>query len=215
MSGVSNSNFTYISKQMFKKKSMKNSMAKFLVLVLIACSLLSFDLPVDWFKAGNKPGSYEMGIDKGAGQDGKNAATIKSIDEKIDGFGTLMQQSKPDKFMSKRIRMTGFLKSENVTGWAGLWLRIDQTGSQKPLSIDNMKDRKITGTTAWKKYEIVLDVPDNASLIAYGALLDGTGQIWFDDISFEIVDESIALTGTHNGKESKMQSEPSNLDFEK
>lgn len=188
---------------------------KYLLLLSATAFFLSFDLPVGWFKAGNKPNSYEMGIDKGSGQDGKNAATIKSVEEKIEGFGTLMQQSKPDKFMSKRVRMTGFLKSENVTGWAGLWLRIDQTGSQKPLSIDNMKDRKITGTTSWKKYEIVLDVPDNTSLIAYGALLDGTGQIWFDNLSFEIVDQNVPLTGTHIGNESKMQKEPSNLDFEK
>ena len=156
-----------------------------------------------------------MGIDKGSGQDGKNAATIKSVEEKIEGFGTLMQQSKPDKYIGKRIKMTGFLKAEKVNGWAGLWLRIDQTGSQKPLSIDNMKDRKITGTSDWKKYEIVLDVPENASLIAYGALLDGTGQIWFDNLSFDIVDENVPLTVTHIGKEAKMQSEPSNLDFEK
>ena len=188
---------------------------KYLLLLSATAFSLSFDLPLGWFKAGNKPNSYEMGIDKGSGQDGKNAATIKSVEEKIEGFGTLMQQSKPDKYIGKRIKMTGFLKAEKVNGWAGLWLRIDQTGSQKPLSIDNMKDRKITGTSDWKKYEIVLDVPENASLIAYGALLDGTGQIWFDNLSFDIVDENVPLTGTHNGKEAKMQSEPSNLDFEK
>ncbi len=61
--------------------------------------------------------------------------------------------------------MTGYLKSDSVNGWTGLWLRVDNADNQ-PLSFDNMYDRGITGTTAWTKYEIILDVPDNASNLA-------------------------------------------------
>lgn len=177
-------------------------------------ALLSFDLPKDWFKAGSKPQSYDMGIDKGAGQDGKSCATIKSIDKKIDGFGTLMQNFLPEKFLGKRIRMTGYFKSKDVDGWSGFWLRVDQANSQKALSFDNMGDRPIKGTTDWKKYEIVLDVPDLASNIAFGALLYGTGQVWFDNLSFEIVDTSVPRTVNDNTGNSILK-EPSNLDFEK
>lgn len=156
-----------------------------------------------------------MGIDKSAGQNGKNAATIKSIDKTIDGFGTLMQQCNPNKYLGKRIKMSGFVKTENVTGWAGLWLRVDQTGLRQPLSFDNMGDRPIKGTTDWTKYEITLDVPNNASLIAYGALIDGTGQIWFDNITFEIISDFAPSTGSTNLKKSPTVDEPTNLDFEK
>ena len=194
---------------------MAKSILKSFLLFGIAVALFSFDLPSSWFKAGNKPNSYDMGIDKAAGQDGKNAATIKSIDKKIDGFGTLMQQCKPNKYLGKRIKMSGFVKTENVTTWSGLWLRVDQSGSNKPLSFDNMGDRPIKGTTDWTKYEIVLDVPSNSSLIAYGALLAGTGQIWFDNITFEIVSESVPTLGSVNAKKSAIQDEPTNLDFEK
>ena len=194
---------------------MAKSILKSFLLFGIAVALFSFDLPSSWFKAGNKPNSYDMGIDKAAGQDGKNAATIKSIDKKIDGFGTLMQQCKPDKYIGKRVKMSGFVKTENVTTWAGLWLRVDQSGSNKPLSFDNMGDRPIKGTTDWTKYEIELDVPSNSSLIAYGALLAGTGQIWFDNITFEIVGDNVPTLGSVNAKKSAIQDEPTNLDFEK
>ena len=194
---------------------MTNSILRNVLLVGTTVTLLSFDLPAGWFNAGSKPKSYEMSIDKGAGQDGKNAATIKSIDKMIDGFGTLMQQSRPDKYLGKRVRMTGLVKSENVTTWAGLWLRVDQSGSQQPLSFDNMGDRPIKGTTGWTRYEIVLDVPSNASLIAYGALLDGTGQIWFDNITFDIVGNNVPTTGSINSKNTATQDGPTNLDFEK
>ena len=194
---------------------MTKSILKSVLLLLTTVALLSFDLPTGWFAAGSKPKSYEMGIDKGAGKDGKNAATIKSIDKKIEGFGTLMQQSKPDKYLGKRIRMTGFVKSENVTTWAGLWFRVDQAGSQQSLSFDNMGDRPIKGTTGWTKYEIVIYVPSNASLIAYGALMYCTVKIWFDNITIEIVDDNVPTTGSQNGKKSATQNEPTNLDFEK
>lgn len=174
----------------------------------------SFHVPSNWFKAGSKPNSYTMYVDKGSGEDGKTAVTIKSIDEKINGFGTLMQQCKPNKYLGKRIKMSGYVKSENVSGWSGLWVRVDQSNSDVPLSFDNMHDRTITGTTDWKKYEIILDVPNNASLIAFGALLSGTGQIWFDKLSFEIVDDNYKTTGSVNGKKTMTIEEPSNLDFE-
>ncbi len=179
------------------------------LLIGLTVTLFSFDLPEGWFKAGSKPKSYDMGIDKGAGQDGKNVATIKSIDKKIDGFGTLMQNSSPQKYLGQRVRMTGFVKSKDVKEIAGLWFRVDQANSRKSLAFDNMYDRPVTGTTDWKKYEIVLDVPLNASRLAYGALLTGTGQIWFDNINFEIVDSTIATTGR------KENQEPANLNFEK
>lgn len=175
----------------------------------MTATLVFFELPEGWFKAGSKPKSYDMGIDKGAGPDGKNAATIKSIDKKIDGFGTLMQTSSPQNYLGQRVRMTGFVKSKDVKEKAGLWFRVDQENSKKSLAFDNMNDRPITATSEWKKYEIVLDVPLNASKLAYGAVLSGTGQLWFDNINFEIVDSTISTTGRKENKE------PVNLDFGK
>ncbi len=183
--------------------------------LFLSLAFLSFDLPKGWFAAGSKPDSYEMGVEKGSAADGSNAATIKSIEKKINGFGTLMQDAKPGNYLGKRIRLSGSIKSEKVDGMAGLWLRVDQANSKVPLSFDNMSDRKIKGTTPWTKYEIVLDVPLNASNLAYGALLTGTGQIWFDNLQFDIVDSTISVTGKNMSNSSPANSEPVNLDFEK
>jgi hypothetical protein len=79
---------------------------------------------------------------------------------------------------------------------------------------DGKKNRSIKGTTDWTRYEIVLDVPANASNLAYGALLVGTGQIWFDDIKFEIVDKSVPTTG-ESSEHLMPGKEPVNGDFEK
>lgn len=184
------------------------------LLVATTAMLLSFDLPIGWSRAGSKPESYEMGIDKGAGQDGKNAATIKSIAKKINGFGTLMQSCSVGKYAGKRVKMTGNMKSLDVKGWAGLWLRIDAEHDGKTLGFDNMDNRPIKGTTDWKKYEIILDVPANANNLAYGALLVGQGQIWFSNLNFEIVDNSTKVTRSDCEVCSPELNEPTNLNFE-
>lgn len=192
----------------------KNSMKASIYFTLLTIFLFSFDLPSPWFKAGTDKDSYDMGIDKASGRDGKDAATIKSIKPKIKTFGTLMQDANPEDYLGKRIRMTGYVKSSDAE-LAGLWLRIDGAIPREvPLSFDNMIDRGIRGTTDWTKYEIVLDVPNNATNMAFGALLEGTGQIWFDDIKFEIVDLNVPTTGRKNNHFNTIQ-KPDNLNFEK
>ena len=188
---------------------MTNRILSVILLLALCTSLFSFDLPKGWFKAGSKPKCYDMGIDIGAGKDGKNAASVKSLKKHIDGFGTLMQSFKADKYLGKKIKMTAWMKSNEVKSWAGFWLRVDQDGSSKSLSFDNMNDRPIKGTNDWKKCEIVLSVPSSAANIAFGALLDGTGQIWFDEINFEVVENSVPSTGK------RTKEEPINLNFDK
>ncbi len=196
-----------------------------LLFIIISCKPpKSHGLPEGWFIAGSHPKSYKMGTDSSIAKSGDYSAIIKSLDAKIEGFGTLMQQCSPDKFIGKRVKLSGYIKSENVTDWAGLWFRVDV--DSVGVSFDNMHDGikniSVKGTTDWKKYEIVLDVPSNATLISYGALLSGTGQIWFDNLKIEVVDKTVETTGIskacdiQNGKKHEgLITEPSNIDFEK
>ena len=55
----------------------------------------------------------------------ENAVYIKSKEENINGFGTLMQDFSADKYLNKRVRLSGYVKSKDVVQWAGLWMRID------------------------------------------------------------------------------------------
>lgn len=186
-------------------------LAAFSLLAVLFCSA---NLPKGWFVAGSQNQNYEMGIAKGEGEDGGNAATIKSTAMTKEGFGTLMQQAKPGAFLGKRIRMTGKMKSEKVEESAGFWLRIDRACSQ--VSFDNMNSRAVKGDTDWKSYQIVLDVPADATNMAYGALLSGTGQIWFDQIAFEVVDNDVEVTSEINTAASEWNylDKPENLGFE-
>lgn len=57
------------------------------------------------------------------------------------------------------------------------------------LQFDNMGDRPIVGNNEWNHYYIVLDVPENSAVIAFGVLPSGTGKVWIDELKFEEVDK--------------------------
>src|SRR4051794_23510259 len=79
-----------------------------------------------WFKTGSDPDKYKMGIDSSIKYNKENVMTIKSIASEIEGFGSYMKNAKPDSYFGERVRMTGYMKSKDVTDWAGFWFRVDE-----------------------------------------------------------------------------------------
>jgi hypothetical protein len=185
--------------------------------------------PAGWFTAGSHPGDYAMTIDRAEKHGGAASATIRcTADPPAEGFGTLMQQCGAKPYGGKRLRVTGYAKSKDVEGWAGLWVRVD--GLEKTsLAFDNMMKRPIKGSTEWTKYTIVLDVPEDAAVIAFGVLMGGKGQVWIDDLKFEAVGQDVEATGLEVAPQDfpaadreklresieALPKEPRNLDFEK
>lgn len=162
-----------------------------------------------WTKTGSKANSYEVGLDDAATKKGNKCAYIKSIKSNIRGFGAIMQKCEAKLYLGKQIKMTGFLKTESVTNWSGMWLRVDSKYGGKVLSFDNMQNRSIKGSTDWTKCEIILNVPQESSTLNFGVLLDGVGKVWFDKITFDVLGEA-----TSNGEVKTILEKPSNIDFE-
>jgi hypothetical protein len=164
--------------------------------------------PAGWIMAGSNPTSYEMGIAPNGGQNRNPAGYLKSH-EAVSGFGTMMQQFAADDYLGKRVRFSASVRTENVTGWSGLWMRTD-SNERSAMTFDNMKDRPIKGTTGWNRTAVVLDVPANATLIALGVIVSGEGAAWLDDVRFEVVPNSVPTT---DSKRAHLKRGPENLDF--
>lgn len=173
-----------------------------LITKLTAQELNSEKSALEWSFKQTEEGSYEMGSDKNPEFSNQNVFTIKSVKNKIKGFGNILKTITSDLYLDKTVKMTVYVKSTNVKSWAGLWMRVDYYNA-KVLAFDNMQNRAIKGTTDWEKYEVVLFVPKEATSISYGVLLDGTGQIWFKDVTVVAVDDNIAETGSIKGREMK------------
>ena len=160
-----------------------------------------------WALWGDEAGaSYAVGVDTAIKHGGKSSGFLRSIVEHPKGFGSLGQSISPDAYAGKRVRMTGYLRSEAVVGRAAMWMRVDGPGA-KWLAYDNMDERPIKGTTEWTRYEIVLDVAKDAVDVAFGAVLRGSGRVWLDDVTFEVVKPTVATTDKHSKA-------AENLDFE-
>lgn len=166
-----------------------------------------------WYMAGSDPQDYELGIDANMIRNGKNSGYLKAKVAEPRGFGTMMQMFKANEYLNKRMRYSAFVKAEGIEGWAGLWMRIDGSQRHGSLSLDNMQNRPIKGTTDWHKYEVVLDVPEESIAIALGILLTGKGQAWISEVQFEEVGTDIPTTSSEGYGE--LPEYPGNLDFGK
>jgi hypothetical protein len=155
-------------------------------------------LPPGWFRAGTHSADYEMGIDPSGGSSGKPCAFIRGRGATPAGFGTLMQMFKAVDYAGKRVRLSASVKAEQISAWAGLWMRVDGAPAQgtKMLAFDNMQGRPIKGTHDWRRYEIVLDVPPEAAAIGFGILLSGPGRAWMDGLQLETVGTDVPRTDT-------------------
>ena len=131
--------------------------------------------PAQWKNFGSA--NYKIYIDPANARSGNFSAVIESTEAETS-FGAL-SVTLPNNYKGNYIRLTGYIKTENVTdGYGGLWMRIDPR-----VAFDNMYDRGVTGTNDWQELEITLALqPDKTDQIVIGAILSGKGKIWVDDL---------------------------------
>jgi hypothetical protein len=144
--------------------------------------------------------------------EGGSSARLESHTDPGEDFGTIVQELDAAKFKGKRVRFAAALRTRDVAAWSGLWMRVGS--GDNVLAFDNMQGRPVRGDTEWRRYSIVLDVPEAATRISFGALMVGAGKLWIDDASFGEVDESVPVTATAPVFTSQVFAKPRNLGFE-
>src|SRR5690349_10128823 len=80
---------------------------------------------------------------------GQRSVRIERQPDSTGGFSGVTL-SIPVDFGGRLIQLTGFVRTENVTGFAALWIRLD--GPDGPLAFDSMQKLNIQGTTDRKEY---------------------------------------------------------------
>jgi hypothetical protein len=164
-----------------------------------------------WFMSGDDPNEYTIGVDSAVHRTGHASGSLRCNVAQPRGFGTLMQSFDEESYHGKRVKLSAYIKSDKVAGWAGMWMRVDGPGGKRGMTaFDNMENRPIRATTDWTRYEIVLDVASDTVDIAYGVLLHGSGQVWIDDIAFDVVGSDVPTTDQPKLRKGG----PENLDFE-
>jgi hypothetical protein len=142
---------------------------------------LSFEAP----SSGTIPGGWQGGppgtifADDKVVHGGRRSARIERHADSPGGFSTITK-SIPIDFSGTSIGLRGFVRTEDVSDFAGLWMRED--GDTSGLAFDNMQKRQLEGTTPWTEYCISLPVHPEAKQLFFGFLVSGSGSAWADDL---------------------------------
>ena len=178
------------------------------VTVAVNAAEVDSKLPQPWFKNGAPPAAKEClgGVDAALEAQGTPNLTLR-CDATVEGFVGVMQGFAADDYRGKRVRLSALVRSAEVEGWGGLWMRVDAEG--KSVAFDNMQQRPIKGTQGWTPASVVLDVAENAEAISFGTLMSGKGQLWISKLSFDEVGTDVPVTSVSRPKETK----PRNLEL--
>ncbi|MBZ4421142.1 AraC family transcriptional regulator [Myxococcus sp. RHSTA-1-4] len=169
-------------------------------------------LPVGWYVTESAPKRYEAGVDSSAPCEGTRSAYLRSLTLDENGYGTFMQAFGAQDFRGKRLRFSAAVRVKDVDGWAGLWMRVEGPDPKQPLAFDNMQSRALVGSRGCKRYDVVLDVPKEATTIMAGLIMSGTGQAWLDGVRFEVVEASVPVTDLLASRPVVASTGPASLD---
>jgi len=156
-------------------------------------------MPVGW--TNNSNNTYRQSLDSITPHSGKYAAVLEFTGGD-PSFGT-WTFAIPENFPGKQITFSGYIKTQDVEGYAGLWMRIDPQ-----VAFNNMSQEGISGTTDWTRYEFTLDMnPGKTERIVLGALLAGKGKMWVDNLKVTIDGKDISTVAP-------LEKEPAKRDTE-
>ena len=132
--------------------------------------------PPGWRFVSQTGGNVTL-VAEGASE-GQRAALIDASSAKGGGMSNLMQTVDAAAFRGKRVRYRAAVRTGELGQGTGaqLWCRIDRPkskdGEPQLGAFDNMSQRRITGD-AWERFDVVLDVADDATNIALGVFVLG------------------------------------------
>jgi hypothetical protein len=147
-------------------------------------------LPPSWHMTGANPDKFTAGVD--TSPEGRGAKFLRSKTNDPKAWAALVQPVQAQRYLGQRVRFRARLRTEAISDWAGLWMRVD-THEGKVVAFYNTKSQPIKGTAGWQERSIVLDVPVNAAVIVFGAIGGGTGQVWMEPVAFETVGRDVPV----------------------
>jgi C-terminal processing protease CtpA/Prc len=131
--------------------------------------------PAGWFAS---PANTAF-VDDTVFHSGKYSARLERTASSGGTFSNI-SISLPIDFQGRTIEWRGFLKTENVTEHASLYM--SEVGDSASVAFATMQPLRINGTRDWEEFSINVPVHPAGRSISFGFLLGGTGKAWVDDL---------------------------------
>lgn len=144
-------------------------------------SQVAEQMPIGWNIQGNEPEVITREHPTSSGQ----SLRLSRTETSSDSFAYAAQAT-PFDFIGKSLKLTGWIKTDQVStdGGAALWIRLD-SGSNL-AAFDNMGENMLKGTEAWQQIELSVEVPPDVDMLTFGTLLAGTGTAYFADLKLTL-----------------------------
>ncbi len=146
-----------------------------------------------WGLTGTRPDAYEIRCEEIFTDCAVPILRTRAFKSEPLGMGSLTHSEPAETWRGRRIILKAELRGGAIEGWGGLWMRVDDKDG-KVLAFDNMQNRALRGTSSFKWYSVVLDVPLDAARVSFGVLLHGPGAVFIREIVFEEVDVDVSTT---------------------
>lgn len=88
-----------------------------------------------------------------------------------------------------RYRLTAWVRGSNVKGKAGCYVHVH---GAKPMVVNRVANAG-DGTYEWRRVAIEFETPPGSKNVAFGTVLYGTGEAWYDDFALERLDRRTAV----------------------
>lgn len=125
-------------------------------------------LPPNWSMMGQNPEKFTAGVD--ASPEGHGAKFLRNTSGDSTAWASLGQTILAQRYLGQRVRFRACLRTRDVSNWAGLWMSVN-AGNGNTLAFYNTHDKPVKGNTDWQERSIVLDVPADAGVISFGAIV--------------------------------------------
>jgi len=151
-----------------------------------AASSSGFDIADgQWHLRETRPGTYHMTVTGDRASIG-SMVSLRGDSSSARSYGQVEYSVPIPSTTPQRISLSADIRPHNVRDRATIWIRADRAG--KPL-VTEYAQVPARGTSDWQHQETGFVVPESASAIAYGVLLEGPGEV----VTRRFSVESIAL----------------------
>jgi len=116
------------------------------------------------------------------------------------GWAQVLQEISAANYRGHRVMFRGVAKVEKMPAGALMYVRVDGPGTSEFASATTEKQSvKFSGTTDWRNFSLVVNVPKQAQDLLLGLAANGPGDLWVADMEFKVVDNNVPLSPEESG----------------
>ena len=147
-------------------------------------SLIVSTPPGRWALVDTKSDAFDLQVN-GPATSSRSEILLSSDEAAVGVFGQAQFVEPIVEGRARRVRVTADVRPERIRASAALWVRADRNG--RPI-VTEYAAIPVRGSSDWQQRETGLVIPDSATAITYGVVLQGPGTVALRHLSVALSD---------------------------